>query len=247
MTTTTAFVLFGQLRTFMDPRIAESYRRCLINQPLIDLYVICWDKRGFSMCHGQVNRSEFERREELCTTEEIETHFKQFPFFNLAKIIILNFEEVLRSWTQAQRDIYYTGFNYNTVTTSIVAQYLIQCGSQMIDENKNYRQIYFVRPDSMIKKLFSSHDLTLEDNVLYFHHWHAECIDHGFFMNSVTVKSLYDIFDRYIDNMKNVAGTNPYFCQSQDDRDNNNLIKFHVKSKCIRVHNESETLFEIIR
>lgn len=244
----TAIVLFGQLRTFQNISIVESYKKFLGSFPSIDLYIICWNTRGFSANHGNVNTFEKSKCEETFTNEEVNKHYQQFSFFNLVVMRLLDFDEIVASWSQEYRDIYYTPFDYNQVTTSVPVQFMIQYGSLLIQSPEKYRHIYFMRPDAMIiHPLDFNSDTVLKDKTVYFNTVCDRCIDHGFFMNGDTVTVLNDLFDKYIENVKNCRGSDPFFNQEQSVRDNNHLLSFHLKSKGVTLCHKSVQIFHIVR
>jgi len=50
-----AIVIIGQMRSYKNIEIINSYKKYLSNNESIDLYIFTWDKLGYSNRHGNAN------------------------------------------------------------------------------------------------------------------------------------------------------------------------------------------------
>lgn len=51
-----AIISIGQMRTYENIEIINSYKKYLSNYGTIDLYIFTWNKLGYSNRHGNTNK-----------------------------------------------------------------------------------------------------------------------------------------------------------------------------------------------
>jgi len=244
-----AIVLFGQLRTFEKPEIGESYFRYLKQYGPIDVFISCWDDRGCSSGHGNVVKSQYEKRNDKIEISHVKAHYEKFDFFNIKGVNIENFDIWVSDLKEDARRVYFSKFHgRNDVTTPLPAQYTIERGTKLLSSKseKEYDIVYFLRPDCKIVD-----SLTIQPynpNIFHFNHINSRCIDWGFYSSSRIMKVCFsDIYERYMENVETCKGVDTGFNHEHDNRDNNNMIRFHITSKSVEILHNRKPIFAIVR
>jgi len=200
-------ILFiGQMRTYNNDIIINSYNKYLSNYGNIDIYIHTWDNRGSSNRHGK-NDSNIKEVDTI-TENIISEHYNKFKFFTIKKIVIDRFEHFYNTLDDELVRIYNTSFlTHSTKTTSVPIQYKYQRAANILTRvNNNYSRVIVLRPD------FAFYDylpISLNDdtNTIYFQHIAQDsgCMDHCWFSSQQTIiKQLINIFDNYKSNIKSI-------------------------------------------
>uniref|UniRef100_A0A6C0JM60 Glycosyl transferase family 1 domain-containing protein n=1 Tax=viral metagenome TaxID=1070528 RepID=A0A6C0JM60_9ZZZZ len=198
-------LLVGQMRTYDSSFIKNSYLHYLSKYESIDLYIYTWKKRGSSNRHNDKDTNDKEN--DIMNETKIINYYSKFPFFNVKQVIIDDFDIFYENLDSEMRDIYITPFTQHTsVTVSVPICYKYQQAVEHLKQfNINYSYCMLLRPDFEFISdvpLFNQ----LEDNIIYYKHWHLGCIDHGWFGTSNTIiKQLINI---YTNIKKNIVNTN---------------------------------------
>ena len=90
-----ALVLIGQMRTWNDIRIINSYKNYLSKYGNIDLYIFTWDKTGFSNHHGSSDIHS--RMDEIISETDIKEHYKKYNFLNIKHVLIENYDSFIKN------------------------------------------------------------------------------------------------------------------------------------------------------
>ena len=230
--------LIGQMRTFESQHIISSYKNYFSGME-IDLIVNTWNNRGHSN-HHNFNDVDTSKTNNIITEDMVTTHYSQFPFFNIKRININNFEQWYNDLDKDRRLIYESkmidnGRVYNPKhNTSVPVEFLYQQTMTFIPQN-SYDRVIIMRPDMMLVDKFriSEND---DSNTIYFQCPCIPCIDHGWWSTQKTImEHLGDIFDNYLKNKEEANST-----------DNNVLLHHQAKKKNIRINAYPTTLFEQI-
>jgi hypothetical protein len=226
-----ALVLIGQLRTWNNPLIINSYKKYLSDNEKIDLYIFTWNKLGYSNNSGNTNIHI--RQNDSIDRRTIIEYYQQFTFINIRYICLDDFEIFLNGLDSKLKDIYNTPFrNHAPFTTSIPVQYKYQQAAQYlsnIENNDKYSNIIITRPDICFTGKLSI--LNTVENTVYFQSICDRCIDHFWYGKPNTIiKQLRTIFDNYIVNYTLI---DPY---NENNRDNNEILHFMCSKNNILVN-----------
>ena len=217
--------LTGQMRTYEDLLIINSYKKYLSIYKIIDLYIFTWNNKGFSNHHGTPIRCNTENN--IITENILMEHYSQFNFFNIKKIIIDDFNEWYNNLNIEMKNIFNTPFrNHSNVTTSLPIEYKYQQITYYLDND--YENVMVLRPDMSIVCHLSI--LNPVYNTIYFKSICERCMDHVWFGNKKTiVKQLNNIFDNYLINYNKITSNN------ENNRDNNELLFYQCQINNIKI------------
>jgi hypothetical protein len=248
--TNNAIVITGQMRTYTNQKILNSYKMYL--QPLgnFDVYIHTWGEYGKSNNHGRSFTSNYEKNK--TNINDIYNHYNNLPFFDIKDIQIESFDNWINSLSSELKLIYNTPFRYHSkYTTSICINYKYQMAVNRLKmlKKKNYEKIVFLRADTEIINKIPWNDYTNNDT-LYYHSENNRCIDHGWIINGNAAELMFsDIFDKYMVNyikIPYIIIENNFTSESQANSDNNEILKYHAQQNNIRLHHTYLKLFNII-
>ena len=223
--------LIGQMRTYDHINISNSYKKYLSSYEIIDLNIFTWKNRGFSHSHGLYDTNDHQY--DIINQDDLIRYYSQFPFFNVKKIVIDDFDLFYESLDSEKNNIFNKPFRgHSNITTSIPIEYKYQQAGLYLSsiDYSIYSNILIIRPDMIIVD-----DLPIikpEENTIYFKHICHLCMDISWLGKpSTIIKQLSDIYDNYISNTNNIP---PFHC---DNTDNNLLLHYQCKVKNINVKN----------
>jgi mannosyltransferase OCH1-like enzyme/glycosyltransferase involved in cell wall biosynthesis len=222
-------LLVGQMRTYDSVFIKNSYLYYLSKYECIDLYIYTWKNRGSSNRHG--NQDINIKQNNIIIENELITYYSQFPFFNIKQIIIEDFDIFYENLSIDMKEIYNRPFkNHSKFTTSLPICYKYQQAVEHLKQfNIDYSYCMLLRPDfEFINEmpLFNQ----IEDNNIYFKHWHPRCIDHGWFGTSKTIiNQLFNIYTNIKTNIMNIRPIEESNC-------NNEIIHKNTEMNNIKVN-----------
>lgn len=214
MNDTSLCILFcGQMRTFENENILNSYKTYLSKFGKIDIYISTWKNIGYSNREGQHNRHS--RENEIITYERIFNNYSKIDFFSIKEIIIDDFDNFYNYMNDDMKNIYNLPFRHHSSNnTSIPILYKYQKCVNGIFLDNNYSKVLIMRPDFAIIDNLPLHikDYNnyneLDENTIYFKSININCIDHFWFSSQSTIfKQLNNIFDSYIKLHKEINDT----------------------------------------
>ena len=189
-------LLTGQMRTYQSKQIIDSYHAFLSSYGSIDLYIFTWKNKGFSNNHGKPDLHRLQ--EDIITEEDVLSHYSQFKFMTIKKIVIDDFNSFCNDLNPNMKKLYHTPFrNHSSVTTSIPIEYKYQQAVRYLSSvEQSYSKVMITRPDMMLLRdiPFS----VMDENMIYFQCQCDRCMDHCWFGTPTTIiKQLYSIYDDY--------------------------------------------------
>lgn len=193
----TAIVLIGQMRTYMDPKIVNSYRKYLTSDPIIDMYVFTWNKIGHSHRHGKYNIHP--NMNHLVCSNTISEYYTQFDFIRVKHVCVDDFDEFVAKLDPERSQLYHTPFNgHGMVSTCVPVEYKYQQASRYLssipDIETQYAHIVITRPDACF--VDSLPTLSTSEGFVYWNCRCVRCMDHVWYGKPNTIiKQLYRIFD----------------------------------------------------
>jgi hypothetical protein len=237
-----AIIIVGQMRTYNNKEICESYEKYLNNLGIIDLYINTWDTCGYSNNHGNKNY-DYSYKNDKITKDLLYSHYSNFNFFNIIDIEIDCFNVWLDNLNAQQRRIYNTPFrNHSINTTSLPVEYKYQKAINRFKEikNKTYKLVLFMRADTKICYNIPINKY-VSINTIYYHSGHHKCIDHGWASDEITAIELFSkIYDNYTNNFIKIPSYN------NNNRDNNEIIIYEAINKNINLKYEPMLLYQIV-
>lgn len=174
-------LLAGQMRTYRDPAIMDSYRQYLPGD--VDVYIFTWKNIGLNSHQNDIEE------------KDLRDHY---AFFNVKKIIVEDFDAFYDALSPSMKSLYDTPFrDHSNKTTSVPIQYKYQQAIRHME--LGYTHVIMTRPDMAIQRPIP---IGSEDNTVYFQCASNRCIDHGWFGTPATLlRQLGDIFDQYETNV----------------------------------------------
>ena len=196
-----ALFLIGQMRTYNNIKIINSYEKYLFKDEKLDVYIFTWDKVGFSNNHGKTNYND-QMNDEI-NENDLVNFYKQFDFINVKHIYIENFDDFLNDLKPDLLKVYETPFRHHAkVSTFIPIQYKYQQAIQyfsQLEDNTKYSTVIITRPDIYFEKVPSfTTTKTEEDTIYWCRRFGADLCWYG--TPQSIIKQLDDIFDRIIEN-----------------------------------------------
>jgi hypothetical protein len=228
------------MRTYDSSFVKNSYLNYLSKFGKIDLYIHTWRKRGRSNRHGCPDKNQLE--EDYITEKDLIVYYSQFDFFNIKEIAIDDFDVFLENLDDDLKKIYNSPVRTHTpVTIAVPIQYKYQQAALNIKRTGvDYKYCMMLRPDFAFVDdvpMFKH----IEDNTIYFRHWHKRCIDHGWFANGSTIiNQLEHIYTNLKKNNKEITSANDF------NRCNNEIIIRETENKKIKVMQLEKVLSEQI-
>jgi hypothetical protein len=222
-------ILTGQMRTFKDKDILNSYNKYLSGYGNVDLYIYTWRNIGYSNNHGNTNIHDTQN--DVLNKNDIYEHYSKISFITIKEIIIDDFESFYDSLNISLKNIYKTPFrDHAKVTTSIPIEYKYQQAINSFKTNDiyKYNNVLITRPD--MELICNIPFLSLEKDTVYFSSMCVRCMDHGWFGTPNTlVKQLNNIFDNYENNFNIISSS------YEKNRDNNELLFYQCEINNIKI------------
>ena len=236
-----AVTIIGQMRTYQNINIINSYKKYLYKGETIDLYIFTWNKLGFSNRHGRKNKHK--NSEHLVNKEDILNYYKKYDFINVKHIFIEDFDNYINSLEHSLLRIYRTPFrDHSRVSTCLPIEYKYQQAVNYLSTLNNiekYSNLIITRPDICFTDYLPTLDTKI--NQIYYNSINIKCMDHFFYGKPKTIiKLLITIYDNFLKNYNEITLNN------QDNRDNNELLIYQCNKKNIERIVEKKHIVEII-
>lgn len=236
-----AIVIVGQMRSYRNTDIINSYKKYLDYNEIIDLYIFTWTNLGYSNRHGNPNINS--KCNDIVKEDDILDYYNDSEFINVKHIIIDNFDNFIDGMTNDLLKIYNTPFrNHSKVSTCIPIQYKYQQAARHLsnlDDIDKYSNIIITRPDICFVDYLPTIETKL-DNV-YYNCICVKCMDHCWYGKPKTIiKPLYNIYDEFLKNHNEISSTN------QNNRDNNALLRYQCIKNNIKFNIEKKHMVKII-
>ena len=234
-----AIVIIGQMRSYKNIKIINSYKKYLSNNETIDLYIFTWKNLGYSNRHGKPNIHP--NCNDIIKISDILEYYKKYDFINIKHILIEDFDNFINELNPDLLKIYNTPFRtYSKVSTSVPLQYKYQQAirylSNLNDIDK-YSNLIITRPDICFVDYLPTLETKL-DNIYY----NCSCIRNmaltWYGKPKTIIKQLFNCYDEFLQNHNGLCrlwGGN--WDQSSDINEllhyqcNKNNIKLKVKQK----------------
>jgi hypothetical protein len=220
-------LLTGQMRTYQSKQIIDSYH-AFLSYGSVDLYIFTWKNKGFSHNHGIHDLNPLQ--DDIITEEELLSHYSQFKFMTIKKIVIDDFNSFCNDLSPNKKSLYHTPFrDHSSITTSIPIEYKYQQAIQYLSSvETSYSKVMITRPDMVLLREIPFQ--VMEENIIYFQHPCNRCMDHCWFGTPTTViKQLYSIYDDYEKNQNRIT------FEYQNNRDNNELLIYQCLKNGIQI------------
>jgi hypothetical protein len=236
-----AVIIIGQMRTYQNINIMNSYKKYLYNGETIDLYIFTWNKLGFSNRHGRKNKHK--NCENLINKDDILNYYKKYDFINIKHIFIEDFDNYINRLDHSLLRIYQTPFrDHSKVSTCLPIQYKYQQAVNYLSTLNNiekYSNLIITRPDICFADYLPT--LYTKSDEIYYNSRNIKCMDHFFYGNPNTImKLLINIYNDFLKNNNEITSNN------QNNRDNNELLIYHCKKNYIERIVEKKHIVEII-
>jgi hypothetical protein len=236
-----SLVLIGQMRTWNNNKIINSYEKYLSKYGNIDLYIFTWNKIGYSNHHGEHNLNRYS--EDILTEKEVHEYYKQYKFINLKYIHIENFEEFIKNLDNRLLNIYNTAFrNHSQFSTCVPIQYKYQQSMRYlkkIEDITKYSNMIITRPDMCF--IDDLPEINTKEDIIYYNCNCVRCFDHCWYGKPMTIiKHLYFAFDNFFENYNTLPKINEL------NRDNNELLHLECNKNNIKLNVNQKQMVEII-
>ena len=236
-----AIVIIGQMRTYENVEIINSYKKYLSKYGSIDLYIFTWNKIGYSNRHGSTNNHS--RTNDLIQESDILEYYKEYDFINVKHVLIEDFDNCINGFSNDILKIYNTPFrDHSIVSTCIPIQYKYQQAIRHLSNLNNfekYSNLIVTRPD-----ICFIDDLPVLDTKLDCIYWNCHCIrcmDHCWYGKPKTIiKQLFNAFDDILTNCNEITSNN------QNNRDNNELLHYQCEKNNIKLIVNEKQMVKII-
>jgi hypothetical protein len=236
-----ALVIIGQMRSYQNIEIINSYQKYLFQGEPIDLYIFTWKKIGYSHRHGDPNIHA--NCDDTIDKSEIMTHFDKYNFINIKHIFIEDFDEFIKSLNNDLLQTYNTPFkDHSNISTCVPIEYKYQQAIRYlsnVEDIEKYSNLIITRPDMCFVDYLPTLNTELDN--IYYNCICTRCFDHCWYGKPETqIKLLYNIFDNLIENKNKIT------CMSQNNRDNNELLHYQCNQKNIKIQVKQKHLVKIV-
>ena len=236
-----SLVLIGQMRTWNDSIIINSYEKYLSKYGKIDLYIFTWNKIGYSFNHGKFDKHS--KKNDIITDAEIREYYSQFPFINLKYVYVEDYDVFINNLDAKILNIYNTPFrNFSKISTCVPIQYKYQQAARYlidVSDLHKYSNIIITRPDmSFVDDL---PEINTKEDFIYYNCHCVRCFDHCWYGKPATIiKHLCFIFDNFITNYNSIPEVNAL------NRDNNELLHLQCFKNDIKLKVNEKQMVQII-
>lgn len=236
-----ALAIIGQMRTYRNEQIINSYKKYLCKDSSIDLYIFTWNKLGCSNRHGYTNIHN--KMNDLVSTNDILDYYKKYDFINVKHIFVEDFDNFVNGLDADILKIYNTPFlNHSKVSTYVPVQYKYQQAvrylSNLEDINK-YSNLIITRPDICFVDELPILDTKIDN--IYWNCICIQCMDHCWYGKPQTIiKQLFNIFDNIMVNYNEITSGN------QHNRENNKILHWECEKNNIKVNVDKKHMVRII-
>lgn len=222
-------LLIGQMRTWRNNIILNSYKKYFDKFEKIDLYIFTWNKSGYSNRHGNPNLNQ--QMNDTINYNDVYNYYNKLDFINIKYIYIEDFDSFLNSLDISLKNIYNMPFGHHSkVSTCIPIQYKYQQAISYlskIPELDRQSNIIVTRPDVCFCN--EQIELDIKENTVYYESMCKGCIDHCWYGKVETIiKQLNDIYSNYIINYKKII-------PEKHARDNNFMLIYMCEQKNIKL------------
>lgn len=236
-----AVTIIGQMRTYQNINIINSYKKYLYDGETIDLYIFTWNKLGFSNRHGRKNKHK--NSENLINKDYILNYYKKYDFINIKHIFIEDFNNYINNLDRDLLRIYNTPFkDHSKVSTCLPIQYKYQQAIKYLstlNDVEKYSNLIITRPDICFTDYLPT--LYTKPDEIYYNSRNIKCMDHFFYGKpKMIIKLLLNIYDNFLNNYNEITSNN------QNNRDNNEILIHQCKKKNIERIVEKKHIVEII-
>ena len=144
-----AIVIIGQMRSYKNIEIINSYKKYLYDNETIDLYIFTWKNLGYSNHHGNPNIHL--NCNDLIDKFDIIEYYKKYDFINIKHILVEDFDIFINGLNIDLLNIYNTPFrSHSKISTCLPIEYKYQQAirylSNLNDIDK-YSNLIITRPD----------------------------------------------------------------------------------------------------
>lgn len=234
-------VIVGQMRTYENIKIINSYKKHLSNDEIIDLYIFTWNSVGYSNRHGNSNKNN--KSSDSINQSDILEYYKKYDFINVKHIFVEDFDNFINGLDIEICKLYNMPFrNHSNISTCIPIQYKYQQVARYLStvtDIEKYSNIIITRPD-----ICFINDLPTLDTKLDYIYWDCPCIrcmDHCWYGKPKTIiKQLFNTFDNILINYNQITSNN------QNNRDNNELLHHECSKNNIKFNANRKPMVEII-
>jgi len=236
-----SLVLIGQMRTWNNNKIINSYEKYLSKYGNIDLYIFTWNKIGYSCRHGNLNIHN--SKKDIITELQIREYYEKYTFINLKYIYIEDYDIFIKNLDDKLLDIYNTPFrDFFKISTCVPIQYKYQQAARYlkkIEDITKYSNMIITRPDMCF--IDDLPEVDTKEDIIYYNCNCVRCFDHCWYGKpSTIIKHLYFAFDNFIDNYNFLPKVNAL------NRDNNELLHLECNKNNIKLNVNEKQMVEII-
>jgi hypothetical protein len=236
-----AIVIIGQMRSYKNIEIINSYKKYLSNNESIDLYIFTWDKLGYSNRHGNANIHS--KCNDIVINVDILEYYKNCDFINVKHVLIEDFDIFIKRLDDELLQIYNTPFrSHSKVSTCLPIQYKYQQAIRYLsnlNDIDNYSNVIITRPDMCFVDYLPTLETELDN--IYYNSICIRCIDHCWYGKPRTIiKLLFNIYDDFLQNYNEITNID------QKNRDNNELLLYQCNKHNINLNILPKYLVKII-
>ena len=236
-----AIVIIGQMRSYKNIEIINSYKKYLYDNETIDLYIFTWKNLGYSNHHGNPNIHL--NCNDLIDKFDIIEYYKKYDFINIKHILVEDFDIFINGLNIDLLNIYNTPFrSHSKISTCLPIEYKYQQAirylSNLNDIDK-YSNLIITRPDICFVDYLPT--LKTELDNIYYNHKCIACMDHCWYGKPRTIiKLLFNIYDDFLQNYNKITNS------GDNNRDNNILLRYQCDKKNIKLNVKKKHMVKII-
>ncbi|MAV57165.1 MAG: hypothetical protein CMI79_06575 [Candidatus Pelagibacter sp.] len=236
-----AIVIIGQMRSYKNIEIINSYKKYLYDNETIDLYIFTWKNVGYSNRHGNPNIHL--NCNDLIDKFDIIEYYKKYDFINIKHILVEDFDIFINGLNIDLLNIYNTPFrSHSKISTCLPIEYKYQQAirylSNLNDIDK-YSNLIITRPDICFVDYLPTLKTKLDN--IYYNCICIECMDHCWYGKPRTIiKLLFNIYDDFLQNYNEITNSR------DNNRDNNILLRYQCDKKNIKLNVKKKHMVKII-